>query len=239
MPTDRDWELFSQAGPYYAVLSAEKFRHGAREEFFESGETFIQNLDEKLTKLFGSFSPRRTLDFGCGVGRLAIPLARRSQRVLGVDVSVSMVREAESNCRRFGITNAGFLKCDDSMSFEGEFDFVNSFIVFQHIPLKRGYAIFERMLALLSTNGIGAVHFTLKDERSWYRRVLSFLRKCVPPAAYLANALRGRPLTEAVIQMNAYSAGKILAMLEQHNCREIPLEPTNHSGHFGAIFLFR
>jgi ubiquinone/menaquinone biosynthesis C-methylase UbiE len=237
--TDYDWELIGQRWPYYGVYSLERFRHGSRQEFFESGEIVIHGLAEKLRTLYGSFSPRRALDFGCGVGRLTIPLAKRSQSVVGADVSVSMLREAENNCRQFGVTNSNFIKSDDSMSLEGEFDFIHSFIVFQHIPTKRGYAIFDGMLRLLSKGGIGAVHFTLKDERPLSRKMVTWLRRHVFRFDWLANTLRGRPASEPAMQMNDYNACTLLSMLEKHGCREINLEPISWSGRFAGVLFFR
>ncbi len=237
--TDFDWELIGQRYPYYGVCTAEPFRHGPEQGFFESGETFIHRLAKKINALYGSFSPRRALDFGCGVGRLTIPLAKRSQSIVGADVSISMLREAENNCQRFRVANASFVRCDDSMSLDGEFDFVHSFIVFQHIPTKRGYAIFDRMLGLLSKGGIGALHFPLKDERPGNVRALSLIPRHTFPFSLVVNFLRGRPLNEPFMEMNIYNACTLLSILETHNCEEINLEPTNDGGRFGAILLFR
>jgi 2-polyprenyl-3-methyl-5-hydroxy-6-metoxy-1,4-benzoquinol methylase len=42
-----------------------------------------------------NFKPSSVLDYGCGVGRLLIPLAERCECVVGVDVSDTMLREAQ------------------------------------------------------------------------------------------------------------------------------------------------
>ena len=44
--------------------------------------------------LVASLGPASVLDAGCGTGRVAIELARRGVRVVGVDVDVSMIAEA-------------------------------------------------------------------------------------------------------------------------------------------------
>jgi len=45
--------------------------------------------------LVRSFEPRTVLDAGCGTGRVAIELDRHGIEVLGVDVSASMIAEAQ------------------------------------------------------------------------------------------------------------------------------------------------
>ncbi len=80
----------------------------------------------------------RALDFGCGVGRLVIPLSKIAESVTGVDVSESMLNEAISNCDNQNVNNANFIKADDNLSMlSGKYDFIHSYIVFQHIPTKR------------------------------------------------------------------------------------------------------
>jgi 2-polyprenyl-3-methyl-5-hydroxy-6-metoxy-1,4-benzoquinol methylase len=42
--------------------------------------------------VFGDdFAPRRVLDFGCGVGRVTLPLARRVDAVVAIDIADSML----------------------------------------------------------------------------------------------------------------------------------------------------
>ena len=101
--SDRDWELFGKTDPYYAVLTAPEF-HGqlsaaARAKFFGLGEEHIETMLSIIReRLDPAFAPRHALDFGCGVGRLLIPLGRRCDEVTGVDISSSMLAEARRNC---------------------------------------------------------------------------------------------------------------------------------------------
>jgi SAM-dependent methyltransferase len=41
------------------------------------------------------FGPRTVLDAGCGTGRVAIELARRGVKVVGIDLDLAMLREAQ------------------------------------------------------------------------------------------------------------------------------------------------
>ena len=50
--TDKDWQQVAIDEPYWGVISAEDFlknklTSGAREQFFRSGEQFVQHLFER------------------------------------------------------------------------------------------------------------------------------------------------------------------------------------------------
>ena len=58
-----------------------------------------------------SLQPResdRVLDLFCGLGNFTLPLARRSQQLLGVEGDAGLVARAAANARRNGIRNAAF-----------------------------------------------------------------------------------------------------------------------------------
>ena len=52
----------------------------------------------------------RILDIGTGTGNLALRLAMRypNSRILGVDISSGMIKEAKAKCARMGLTNVRF-----------------------------------------------------------------------------------------------------------------------------------
>lgn len=70
-------------------------------------------IDSIRKRLDNSFEPRRGLDFGCGVGRLSIPMASICRSIVAADVSEFMIEEARENCRINGITNVEFAVSDD------------------------------------------------------------------------------------------------------------------------------
>ena len=160
--SDKDWERFGKTDPYFAVLTAPEF-HGRlsepeRAKFFASGETHIDTILSIIReRLDPSFAPARSLDFGCGVGRLVLPLARRSRDVTGVDVSPSMLAEARRNCDSAGAKNVTLVQGDDDLSAAGgPFDFVHTYIVLQHIPSERGEKLVRNLAAKLAQ--IGRAH---------------------------------------------------------------------------------
>jgi 2-polyprenyl-3-methyl-5-hydroxy-6-metoxy-1,4-benzoquinol methylase len=82
--TDRDWNALAEIDPYCAVLTHDEFRGAVAADrdtlnaFLESGRAYVNHIWDAIESVRGGrFSPERALDFGCGVGRIAIPLAAR------------------------------------------------------------------------------------------------------------------------------------------------------------------
>lgn len=222
MGTDRDWEAWGQNDPYYGVLSKEDFRIDAlsadtRQAFFDSGEQHVDALLHTIRNTFcADFRPQRSLDFGCGVGRLLIPLARRSDHATGVDVSPSMLAEAARNCAAFNITNVELVASDDSLSeARGEYDLIHSHIVFAHIDPRRGTAIIEALAARVRVGGFIAVQVLYSCNATPWKRGLVKLRYRLPVVNALRNLMRGRPLREPAMQLHVYDLPKLMRMLRQ------------------------
>ncbi len=238
--TDREWERLGRSEPYFGVVTNEKFRCGNldernREEFFRSGETHINRVLSMAEQIRPGFSIRRALDFGCGVGRLVIPLAGLSEQVTGLDVSESMLREARANCDARGLKNVALMKSDDRLaSLNGKFDFIHSFVVFQHIPVTRGYRIFGGLLTHLEAGGVCACHFTYaKDTKAKY--VMHYLTKYLPFSRNFINLVKGRGFMAPQMQMNNYSMNVILEMIRGAGASCCHLDFTDHEGHLGAV----
>lgn len=221
MGTDRDWENWGAVDPYFGVYSRERFRSGsmtseARNEFFVSGEEHIARTLRDLRDAFGDEpSVRSALDFGSGVGRLVIPLARRAERVTGVDISPSMIAEAERNCAAAGVANTTFVESDDRISrVSGTFDLVHSYIVLQHVAWSRGRGILQALADRVAPGGHLAVQILTGHDASPLVRGLVRLRYAFPPANWLRNVMRGRPVFEPAMQLHMYDRDVVRQDLE-------------------------
>jgi SAM-dependent methyltransferase len=242
--SDRSWEAYGRENPYYGVLTQPQFL-GRRldaatlAEFFASGERHVAAVMEDVQRLAPGFAPRRVLDFGCGVGRLVIPFARRCEEVAGVDVSPAMLREAEANCRAAEVHNVELLPSDDTLSaVRKTYDLVHSFVVLQHIPVARGERIVRALLARLVEGGVGALHFTY-STRGAARRMVHWAQRHVPLAHNLVNLARGRRFGEPLMQINAYSVDGVLEILHRGGCHLSLLRATSHAGQPGVMVYFR
>jgi len=232
---DRTWEILARQEPYWAVDTREKFRgqnltdHTVR-EFFQTGVDHVDFVFETIRRrLDPHFAPRSALDFDCGVGRLLIPLARRCECVIGVDVSETMLQEAQNNCERQGISNVRLIKSDGSdLATLSPVDLVHSFIVFQHLSPQRGEAIFRRLIPLVKTKGIGVLHFTYmpKHRRSALRRLL----------ARVIRRIKGRFVP--VMEMKVYNLNRLVAILQEQGIRRLYVEMTDHD-FYGVLLFFQ
>lgn len=133
----RNWEALGDSDPMFGVLS-DPSKHGGKwnpDEFFASGRAHVDKLLRTLRDARATFTPGSCLDFGCGVGRLTVPLSEAFQHTIGIDVARPMI-EAALRHRPAGA------RCDfvvnqhpDLRQFAaGSFDVVHSCLVLQHIP---------------------------------------------------------------------------------------------------------
>ncbi|CAN5325851.1 hypothetical protein BH11PSE11_BH11PSE11_29070 [soil metagenome] len=243
--TDGEWEKFGKDDPYFGVVTDEKFRTANltpanREEFFASGFAYMDGVIANVRRYIDpAFTIGKALDFGCGVGRLVIPLAQRARQVTGVDVSDSMLKEAAKNCEARALGNVVLVKSDDALSrLNGEYDFIHSFIVFQHIPAARGERIFEMLLSRLARGGVGVLHFKYGRDAS-SRRLVSFVKRTIPFASNFINLFKGREFLAPQIEMNAYDLNRLFLSLQKSGVRDCHTAFTDHEGEAGIVVYFR
>lgn len=244
--SDKHWKKLGEDDPYYGVVSHDQFKAGSiddnnKEDFFKTGEEHIGIVFDTISKyLDNSFKPQSALDFGCGVGRLVVPLSKRVQRVVGVDISPGMLEEAAANCSKRGITNASFVTSDDNLSkVSGQFDLVHSFIVLQHIPVVRGRQIIDRLISLMTPGAIAVVHVTYFWNKPFYRKAINWMQKKVPGFNGVVNVAKGRQFSRPLFQMNNYDLNSLFASLHEQGVVDMHTVFTNHSGHSGVILFFK
>lgn len=237
MSTDKDWEKWGSTDPYFGVISSDEFRNGimsaqARREFFRTGVEHVTNVMNELRSAFApTFSPKSALDFGCGVGRLVIPLAGNADHITGVDVSRSMLAEARRNCEQARIHNVTFVESnDDTLScLQGSFDLIHSYIVLPHIPWRRGRTIIHALADRVAPQGCLALQILSACTAPAVTRMLVRLRYVFPPANWLRNLVRSRPIFEPTMQLHVYDLEAISSDLKQHGftCTHIDVEIPN------------
>lgn len=243
--TDRAWEAFGRHQPYYGVVSHDRYRKenltaGERRSFFRTGEEHVEFIfDTIATKVTSDFRPRRAIDFGCGVGRCTIPLASRCESVVGLDVSPSMLAEAGKNCEQRRLKNVEFLAGDALEKLSGEFDLIHSYIVFQHIPSKRGFAIVEALLDRLAANGVGVLQFLYAREITFAVKMLGRLRRHASVINMAANLLLRKPVREPLMEKNCYDMSRLLALLHRKACGNTHLVLEGNSRFRSAVVFFQ
>jgi len=253
--SDSEWEKWGKKDPYFGVITSPKYRNSTiteadKTDFFESGSTHVNEVMTYISRhIEQDFKPNRVFDFGCGVGRLAVPFAKISDQVVGVDISESMLKEAAANCKKYSCDNVTLLQSNDQLSnVEGKFDLIHSFIVLQHIPVERGYELFDHMLNMLNAGGICALHFTYaKSSDDGYKSGNDQevrLQAVKPNLSLPGKVLRllRRLLTqsgEPEMQMNCYNVNHLLAQIQSRGVTNIHTQYTNHQESLGLFLFFK
>jgi 2-polyprenyl-3-methyl-5-hydroxy-6-metoxy-1,4-benzoquinol methylase len=231
--TDAAWEKFGRAEPYFGVLADEKFTleklADYRDEFFASGEGAVAQIIDRCERLFGPVRRERVLDHGCGVGRLTLPLARQFAGVVALDISPSMLVEATQNAERFGLSNIRFELTDDLLSnAAGTFDIVNSHMVLQHVPVRRGLRILSRLLDKVADRGVFHVHFSTRTD-GMRSRALWWASHHIPGVKLWQNICARRPWNAPAMQMNNYPLNRIAALLASRGVSEFLVSTEMHA----------
>jgi len=233
--TDKAWKRWGQLDPYFGVLADQRFarrnidRH--RDEFFVSGKECISHLLRRFESHFGELRRGRALDHGCGVGRLTLPLADHFSNVVALDVSPNMLAEAKANAARADLANAHFALADDDLSSAtGEFDFVNSHMVLQHVPVRRGLPILFRLIDKVRPGGGFHLQFSYRTE-SLSRALLYWASANIPGVKLWQNVCAGRDWNAPAMQINNYPVDRVLTHLAVRDVTDL-LVSTEHHGRF-------
>jgi SAM-dependent methyltransferase len=99
--------------------------------------------------------PIAALDIGCGTGAVALELAARGHRTLGLDHSPDMLEIAQGRARRLGVEEALELRKADVRKLpigDGEIDFASCQGVLHHLPSPE--ACLAEMARVLRPGGI-------------------------------------------------------------------------------------
>jgi len=228
--TDADWRELGQTQPYWGVLTHPDYRTenltpANLEAFYASGGDYIADVARRLEAVTGKAPGGRALDFGCGAGRLTEAMCAQAQDVTGYDISPGMLAEARKRGGRATYVDA---------LPSGPFDWINSFIVFQHIPPARGLALLEDLLARLAPGGQVSLQLTIwRDDRLISPKPRGWRKLAGPLLAWLRNAR----LKPGVILMYDYDLSAVVRVLNRAGVEDMGLVATDHGGHHGVIIL--
>ena len=136
------WSEWGKEDPYLSVLGSDEFRMenisaAQVERFYDSGEPNIDRVQRYLAR-HGRQLPKdgTCVDYGCGLGRTTLWLARQCERVLAIDVSEPHLALARENLKARGVHNVEFhlLQSRSDLQLLHGIDFFHSVIVLQHNP---------------------------------------------------------------------------------------------------------
>lgn len=239
--TDTDWSRLAEDEPFFGVLTSDAFlarnlTADSVQAFYDSGHAVVADTLADLRRLHPDFRPARILDFGCGVGRLALAMAPHADSVVGVDVAPRMLDRARQRALETGEEKVAFRA---ALRGGDRFDWINSWIVFQHIPPARGYEILDGLLRHLVPGGMVSLHFTLFRTRP-HARAAGRLGTLWTFDGETSRMLVGDDHDpEGSINMYDYDLNRLVAILHTHDVAEMILRATDHGGHHGVQILAR
>lgn len=239
--TDRMWDRWGRTDPYFGVLADPRFASSQidahRADFFESGQAQVASMLATFEQHFGALVRGSALDHGCGVGRLTIPLSAEFKQVVGVDVSPAMLAEAEANCSASAFANVQLAMSDDRLSKVGRtFDFVNSALVLQHVPVRRGKLIIAELITRVAPGGGFHLHLSTRTDKR-RSRALWWASANLPGIKLLQNLLAGRDWNAPAMQMNNYSLSEVIDLLTARGVNQVLMKSEVH-GKFLTVSLY-
>jgi 2-polyprenyl-3-methyl-5-hydroxy-6-metoxy-1,4-benzoquinol methylase len=181
----REWNEIASLDPLWAVSSRpeKKYSRWTYEEFFETGATDVSDLMARAAILGYPKGHATALDFGCGVGRLTIPLAEHFDHVYGIDISEEMVGIARGLHYHTGRVNFDVHRSPDLSGFrDGTFDMICSIFVLQHLPSRDAIKSYlKEFIRVLRSGGLLTFQLPRRLHASRIllarRRPYAFLRR--------------------------------------------------------------
>ncbi|BAN02378.1 hypothetical protein YM304_20640 [Ilumatobacter coccineus YM16-304] len=165
------WETVGVDEPFWSVLSADQYKRDQladTAEFYASGEFHVDHLDALLRRNGVDVAAVEScMEFGCGVGRMTVWLARRFAQVTGCDISRPHLDLARAEIDRRGLDNIELLHVadKDGLGALPQVDLVYSVIVLQHNPPPIMAFILGRLLASVRPGGHAVIQLPTYDRR--------------------------------------------------------------------------
>jgi ubiquinone/menaquinone biosynthesis C-methylase UbiE len=163
------WEDFAQSQPeHYIWTTGDPDAPDFQEQFAASGRQEIAViLDATAAYRIGR---AQVVEYGCGLGRLLLPMSEHFDRALGVDVAPTMLDGLRKRA-----TDAGIQTVDTALSSEpwaetANADLVYCWAVLQHIADRQVIrdAVIAMGRALRPDTGIGYLHFDTRPITAGY-----------------------------------------------------------------------
>jgi ubiquinone/menaquinone biosynthesis C-methylase UbiE len=135
--------------------------------------SFYQTVESKNYLVDTVKVNKSVLDIGCGNGDFAISCAKKASNVVGLDVSIKMIRNAKKAAADNKLTNVNF-QIEDFFSFEidKKFDYV-TLVYFLNIFQDENTVedVLKKVKSFLRPGG----HILIADELEPRNKVLSYL----------------------------------------------------------------
>lgn len=230
------WEAFAAREPHFAVLTAPRFLQANltpehEREFFASGEAVVSWLLGVIDAgLVPEFAPMTILEYGCGIGRLALPLATRPGSVTAVDRSPAMLERAKREADRRELRHIRFESPEQLSATPRKFDLVVCYHVLQRLTDSEAMALIEQLSERIAPGGVGVFQWPYRSADPTIVRASRWIRERLPGANIVANALRGKPARHPFIPTHLFSIPRLLHKFDSPGFRSTHVALQHHDG---------
>jgi SAM-dependent methyltransferase len=222
----KTWEHLGRVKAHHSVITDDAFLpeslDGNIAHFWESGESEVDLLQVQLNRHGINLADLRScVEYGCGVGRITIPLARYAKQVAAYDISQDHLRHAEARAGEVGLKNCHLHLASDPMEQLEKCDLFYSRIVFQHNPPPIIHQLIKNALASLNPGGVAVfqvptyiIGYSFRIQE-WLSRdhAMDMQMHCIPQ--------------EAVFKLTEASGCSILEVREDNSCGDASLYLSN------------
>lgn len=212
------WTKLGNEKPHWSVLSADAYLpekiDNSLGAFYASGEHDAKRVVAALRR--HAHSPEmfsRVVEYGCGVGRTSVYLAKEFKSLVSIDISKSHLAHAAGLAKGLNIENIQFeIATAPTFGMTNSFDLWFSNIVLQHNPPPLIALILSRMMSMLMPGGIAM--FQLPTYCSGYSYDVE---------SYLAN-----PTSTGTIEVHCLPQSDVFQIASDAGC--VPLEVGEDNG---------
>ena len=169
-------------------------------------------------RLVPEFAPMSTLEYGCGIGRLAIPFARRPGRVTAVDRSPTMLATARREADRQGTAHIEFQTPDELslITRAPAASSISSTATASFNGWRRPTALrcCVSSIGLLARVALASFISRIGTTTSPLVEASRRIRARVPALNGVVNTLRGKPFDEPFIASHSYDLDDVFRVLD-------------------------
>jgi SAM-dependent methyltransferase len=197
----QSWEHLGDTRAHHSVLTSKDFLPDSLQQnigaFWKSGEIEVKEIESILKRHGLQLSEVKTaVEYGCGVGRVTVPLSKRVSAMHAYDISLPHLDYAKEHANEEG-TTINFHLVSDPLAQLHPCDLFYSRIVFQHNPPPIIQQLIKNALEALNPGGVAifqvptyimGYEFKLED---WMMKEheLDMQMHCIPQTAVIRLAL--------------------------------------------------
>ncbi|HWB47711.1 MAG TPA: class I SAM-dependent methyltransferase [Stellaceae bacterium] len=205
---ERSWSKMGEDWPHFSVLSEEQYLPGnlagSLDQFWAIGRGEADLAVSLLRQLdFGDPAEKTCVEYGCGVGRVTIPLAARFGEVHAYDISASHLALARQRAETMRAANIGFHHRGSGLLEPlAPCDFFYSRLVFQHNPPPVMRELVRLALASLRPGGVAI--FEIPVYLAGYRFHIDDYLDNPPPERMQMHCLPQREIFSLISQAGCF-----------------------------------